>query len=218
MTIPARSPGRLVLIVGPSGAGKDTLIDYARERLREESTVCFVRRVITRRAAIGEAHETVDDAEFLRRVQAGAFVLHWQAHGLQYGLPGLVDDWLARCRVVVANGSRAVLSAARRRYAGLLVVNVTAPPEILAERLRRRGREDGPARLERLARNDSAAITGDDVRTLDNSGAPGIAGEQLVGILRDCAGAVRPAPSITGGARPAVAPIDSAWRDRGAAR
>lgn len=96
----------LILVVGPSGAGKDTLIDYARAQLRSDPSFHFARRVITRPPSVGEDHESVDIEEFQRR--AGAFALHWQAHGLFYGIPATVEDQLDCGAVVIANGSRAI--------------------------------------------------------------------------------------------------------------
>ncbi|WP_246777040.1 phosphonate metabolism protein/1,5-bisphosphokinase (PRPP-forming) PhnN [Microvirga sp. VF16] len=175
--------GRLILVVGPSGAGKDTLIDYARGRLQTERHVHFVRRVISRPAAVGEDHEPLDGDAFQRRVRAGAFALHWQAHGLSYGLPSAINAWLERGDVVVANGSRAVLSEARRRYPQVLVVNVTAPLDLLAQRLAGRGREDPESIRQRLARGEQQSVEGDDVLQIDNSGSPESAGQCLLAVL-----------------------------------
>ena len=144
----------LVLVVGPSGVGKDTLLEGARKALPGAR---FVRRIITRPAtAGGEDHEAVSDAEFSRR----AFALQWEAHGLRYGIPaGIVDD-LAVGRLVIANVSRGVIAEAVARF-GARVVEVTAPPEVLAARLAARGREtaaDVQARLARLVPVGAAAI------------------------------------------------------------
>ncbi|MGL6208736.1 MAG: phosphonate metabolism protein/1,5-bisphosphokinase (PRPP-forming) PhnN, partial [Paracoccaceae bacterium] len=139
-------PG-LYAIVGPSGAGKDTLIAGARA-VRPDLVV--VRRVITRpSAAGGEDFEGVTEPAFAARLSAGEFALDWQAHGLWYGIPAAQID---PARDVLFNGSRVALPAAQARFSGLVVVLVTAPVPVLAARLAARGREtatDIAARLER---------------------------------------------------------------------
>src|SRR5690606_33244326 len=79
--------GVFVAVVGPSGAGKDTVMGIARRRLADEPRVHFVRRVITRPADTNEDHEPLTAHEFAIRVAGGAVALHWCAHGLSYGLP-----------------------------------------------------------------------------------------------------------------------------------
>jgi ribose 1,5-bisphosphokinase len=110
--------------------------------------VRFVRRVITRPAAAGgEDHEAVTEAEFLQR----DFALQWQAHGLRYGIPAAVADDLAQGLTVVANVSRGVIAEAASQFP-VRVVEVTAPPALLAERLAARGRESPADVASRLAR------------------------------------------------------------------
>jgi phosphonate metabolism protein PhnN/1,5-bisphosphokinase (PRPP-forming) len=139
----------LVLVVGPSGAGKDTLLDAARVALADDPRFRFVRRVITRPAeAGGEAHEPVTEAEFATR----AFALSWQAHGLRYGIPADIETDLAAGRVVVANVSRGVIAEAARRFP-VRVIEVTASADILAARLASRGRETAADVAARLARS-----------------------------------------------------------------
>ena len=70
--------GVFIAVVGPSGAGKDTLINYARERLAGETAVLFVRRTVTRpNEGAGEDHETLTSEEFDRRKRRGVFSLSW---------------------------------------------------------------------------------------------------------------------------------------------
>ena len=136
----------LILIVGPSGAGKDTLLAAAKRALAADPRFHFVRRVITRPAdAGGEAHEAVTEREFAQR----EFALHWQAHGLHYGIPA---EALEVGRVVVANVSRTVIAGAARRF-DVKVIEVTAPHEVLAARLGTRGRESEADVAARLARS-----------------------------------------------------------------
>jgi ribose 1,5-bisphosphokinase len=139
----------LILVVGPSGAGKDTVLGMARQALAGDPRFRFVRRVITRPAAAGnEDHEPVSEAAFAQR----AFALRWQAHGLHYGIPRDVIDDLARDVVVVANVSRAVIAEAAETFP-VRVIEVTAPPDVLAQRLAERGRETAEEVAQRLARN-----------------------------------------------------------------
>lgn len=147
------SQGTLFLVVGPSGVGKDTLLDGARAALTTDARFVFARRVITRAAdAGGEDHEAVTSEEFSRRKQAGDFLLTWSAHGLDYGLPASLAQHLEQGRHVVANGSRATIEELAKLVANLVVIEVTAPATTVAARLRARGRESSPEIDGRLAR------------------------------------------------------------------
>lgn len=149
MTRPApREATRIFAIVGPSGAGKDTLIAGA---LALRPDLALVRRVITRpEAAGGEDFEGVTEAEFARRKAEGAFALDWQAHGLRYGIP--MDQVIGRPGTILFNGSRAALPMARQVFPGLGVIVITAPDAVLADRLAARGRETAEDIRARLAR------------------------------------------------------------------
>ncbi len=141
--------GVLVLVVGPSGAGKDTLIDAAREALRDDPCVRFARRVITRPAgAGGEAHEEATQEDFAGR----RFAFAWTAHGLHYGISEVVAEEMMAGHVVIANVSRGVIAEAAARFP-VRVIEVAAPPAVLAARLAARGREDAAARTARLSRS-----------------------------------------------------------------
>ncbi len=174
--------GRLVCIMGPSGAGKDTLIAYARAR-GDAARLIFAHRYITRAAdSGGENHVALSPAEFAARRAAGLFALSWHSHGLDYGIGGELDLWLGRGFTVVANIARAAWGEAQARYPGCSGVLVTAAPEILAQRLAARGREDPAAIAERLARE--VALPADAaLHRLDNSGDLAIAGDALLRLL-----------------------------------
>jgi ribose 1,5-bisphosphokinase len=133
-------PGRLIAVVGPSGAGKDTLIACARLRLAGEPMIVFPLRIVTRAASAAEHHQTISDRDFESALEQGAFAFWWEAHGLKYALPAAIDDDIRADRTVVCNVSRGMIGALRRRYACLGVVLVTAPAELLTTRLAARGR------------------------------------------------------------------------------
>ncbi|OYR16068.1 phosphonate metabolism protein/1,5-bisphosphokinase (PRPP-forming) PhnN [Brucella grignonensis] len=163
--------GCFVAVVGPSGAGKDTIMDAARVALAGDTRFHFVRRIITRPQMPGtEDHDSLDEASFEKAAGEGAFALHWQAHGLSYGLPKSLDDEIADGTVVIANVSRRVLGDIRRLYKSRSVVVITAQPDVLAERLASRGRESREEITARLAREVSFDDDAGDVVTIDNSG------------------------------------------------
>jgi len=137
--------------------------------------------VVTRDADAFEDHETLGEGEFLRAREGGRFALAWLAHGLFYGVPGQVDEWIAHGRVVVCNVSRAVVANVRARYPHSLVVLVTAKPDTLAARLAARGREGEEGRRERLARSASSDVALEADAVIDNDGVV----EDAVRRLRD---------------------------------
>ena len=128
-------PGRLILVVGPSGAGKDTLLGLARAACAEDCNIVFPRRVVTREASAFEDNEPINRESFARALADGAYAMHWEAHGHCYGLPRAIDDDIRAGRTVIVNVSRTVISAMRAVYADVVVVSITAPPDVLAERL-----------------------------------------------------------------------------------
>ncbi len=142
--------GQVFAVVGPSGAGKDTLMTAA---VRIRPDLVLIRRVITRPASAGgEDFDGVSEAAFDRRKAAGDFALDWRAHGLRYGIPVAIHSLLDDGRDVMFNGSRAALTLAQARFPTLVVVLVTAPIPVLTARLAMRGREtrdDIAARLQR---------------------------------------------------------------------
>jgi ribose 1,5-bisphosphokinase len=148
----ADAPGRLVLVVGPSGAGKDTLIDAARVACRDDASIVFPRRIITRPSSAAEDHDTLSEQAFDQAAKEGAFAIWWAAHGLRYGIPRAIDAALQAGRTVVCNVSRTVVPQVRERYVHVAVVLVTAPADVLAARLARRGRSSDGDVAQRIGR------------------------------------------------------------------
>lgn len=171
--------GLFVAIVGPSGAGKDTLIRGLRERLGETDGVFYVKRVVTRRADAHEDHDTLEESKFHEARELGRFALTWPAHGLLYGIPNCVDGQIASGGAVVCNVSRSVVADIRQRYLNSLVVLVTARPETLAARLAARGREGAEGRRERLDRAFAPDFAFDADAIVRNDGDLGEAVAQL---------------------------------------
>jgi ribose 1,5-bisphosphokinase len=173
MTPPRKpiGPGRLILVVGPSGGGKDTIIAGAKAACADNPTIVFPRRIVTRKASAAEDHDSLDDIAFNRALCDGAFAFCWQAHGLKYAIPCSADDDIRAGRTVICNVSRAVVDDVGARYKNVDVVLVTAPVEILAARLASRSRvSDGPLE-QRIKRNDAFTDFRADC-TICNTGTP----------------------------------------------
>ncbi|WP_291297358.1 phosphonate metabolism protein/1,5-bisphosphokinase (PRPP-forming) PhnN [Elioraea sp.] len=179
--------GTLVLVFGPSGAGKDSVIEAARAMLPDDAPVVFARRAITRpEGSGGEAHEAVSWAMFAARRAAGAFLLSWEANGNGYGIPRAVTGDLAAGRTVVASVSRTVLGEAARLGWPVLAVRVTAPAAVLAGRLAARGRESEGEISHRLARAGLAEPDlGLPVMEIVNGGALADAARRFADLLVD---------------------------------
>ncbi|KWV51724.1 ribose-phosphate pyrophosphokinase [Bradyrhizobium macuxiense] len=179
----AIGPGRLVLVVGPSGAGKDTLLGLARAACADDRNIVFPCRLITREASASEDNEQVSAEAFQRAVAGGDYAMHWEAHGHRYALSRAVDDDIRAGRAVIANVSRTVISATRRNYANVVVVSITAPPDVLAARLAMRARASDGKIEQRLARAvDETTATPD--FTIVNSGTADYHARQLVRIIK----------------------------------
>ncbi len=182
------SGGAFVAVAGPSGVGKDTIINYARGKLSADRRFVFVRRIITRTAdAQSEDHDTLADAEFAAAAAAGHFALLWQAHGLSYALPRSIDSDIAAGHVVVANISRQIIDDLKARYENFVLVVMSAHRDVIAQRLKARGRETDAeivARLERIAVEDTVRY---EAVRLENSGPREQAGERFVSVLEGIA-------------------------------
>ena len=167
----AIGPGRLILVVGPSGAGKDTLLGLAKAACAEDAGIVFPRRAITREASASEDNEEVSAGTFQEALSRGDFAMHWEAHGHRYALSRAIDDDIRAGRTVVANVSRTVISAMRGAYADVVVVLVTAPPNVLAERIALRARGSDGRLEQRLNRTVEDASTAPDVTIVNVSSA-----------------------------------------------
>ncbi|MFC6789836.1 phosphonate metabolism protein/1,5-bisphosphokinase (PRPP-forming) PhnN [Methylobacterium komagatae] len=168
-----------VLVVGPSGAGKDTLIRMARDSLAGEVGIVFAQRLVTRPPSADEDNAPIDADAFARAEAEGRFALSWRAHGLGYAVPKRLGRLARSGSVVVCNVSRRIVCEARSRFARTQVVEITAPPEVLAQRLAARARAEDGNLAARLARRGSVVPD----LTIDNSGAPEVGAATFIDYL-----------------------------------
>lgn len=164
-------------------------MERARAALDGDDRFRFVQREITRPAdAGGEAHVAVTPAEFAARRSAGGYALSWEAHGLGYGIPAEVAGDLAAGRVVVANISRASIAEAAAKFP-TLVLEITAPAEVLAARLSARGRETADDIAARLKR-EVALPEGVRVARVVNDRSAEEGAATVVNILKEASGSL----------------------------
>ena len=186
-SVRAVSSARLIYTVGPSGAGKDSLLAWLRLTMPAQFNLHFARRCITRAVqADGEVHESVDVETFRLLRDSNAFVLNWAANGLHYGvrreelLPLQRDQW------VIVNGSRAYLAEAQSKFPELRVLHISASKATLRQRLQARGRETPDAIESRIERAVSLSVSPQtSFIEICNNGSLDAAGRRLIDLLGD---------------------------------
>jgi ribose 1,5-bisphosphokinase len=176
-------PGALVIVCGPSGAGKDTLLRYVADSRRADPRVVFARRVVTRPASDFEDNESVSDAAFEAMAHNQAFAFWWSAHGHKYGIPSSIDAEIDKGCCVVANVSRLIIESVRDRYARVVVVLITASPEVLAQRLAQRSRASDGDIGQRIARTQAVADRFRPDTVIVNDGAIDAAARELANVI-----------------------------------
>jgi ribose 1,5-bisphosphokinase len=175
----------LVYLMGPSGAGKDSLLRQARAVLTEGDMIAFAHRYITRPPdPQHENYVALTDVEFRTRRDKGLFSYDWRAHGVRYAVGKEVETWRRAGFLVVVSGSREHFKSLTPAPKTLFPVLITAPPEAIARRLAQRGREDPAAQAARRERNAALTIEDPAVATIDNSGTIEDAGERFLALLR----------------------------------
>lgn len=151
---------KLIYVMGPSGVGKDSLLNWLRshvQTLQPKPALHFARRTITRAAGDAtEDHEAIGQEDFAKLAQEGAFALHWQAHGLYYGVRR--TEMTDRGGWVIVNGSRVYVQEARERCPGMTVLHFSAPENIVRQRLLSRQRETADQVEARVLRSRTAAV------------------------------------------------------------
>ncbi|NTS78867.1 phosphonate metabolism protein/1,5-bisphosphokinase (PRPP-forming) PhnN [Catenovulum sp. SM1970] len=186
---------KLFYVIGPSGAGKDSLLNHLRQHYSPDDGIAVAHRYITRDAnAGGENYISLSEEEFLHRKEAGLFFMDWQSHGYYYGIGLEVSIWLGRGINVVVNGSRGYLPEARVRFNNVRPILVHVETDILRERLLARGREPNTQiekRLARASQSDSDLLSSNTVLKVDNNGPIELAGKALFDLIMSEVGCSR---------------------------
>jgi ribose 1,5-bisphosphokinase len=180
--------GTLFYLIGPSGAGKDALLAYARDQLAGSSPVLFSHRYITRPSqAGGENHIALSPVEFDQRQQLGLFALSWQSHQYKYGIGVEIEIWMQLGAAVVVNGSREYLPQASQRYPHMQVIKLEVHSDTIRQRLQERGRETAEEIEARIAHNQQLApVEHPHLHVLNNDTPLSETGAKLLALLNRC--------------------------------
>jgi len=157
--------------MGPSGAGKDTLLKAARATL-DGHGFAFAHRYITRPLVPDdEIFVPLTQAAFAERKAANLFAFDWRARDVGYAIGSEIDAWRAAGLTVVVSGSRAHFAGGAPGRLGAVPVLIEAAPAVLAARLAARGREPFGEIAARLARTAELDPHIPGAIRIDNSGA-----------------------------------------------
>jgi ribose 1,5-bisphosphokinase len=175
---------KLFYIIGASGVGKDSLMNYARTIIDGAHMVQFAHRYITRPALVGnENHISLTEKEFEARKALQLFAMHWNSHDQQYGIGTEINTWMKNGGKVVINGSREYLATAQSLYPQLIPILITATPDIILQRLISRNREDADTIQKRFDRNKYITTNTQGCILLENNNALEDAGNKLAQLI-----------------------------------
>ena len=149
--------GAWIFVCGPSGVGKDSVIDAAQQTLGDRQDIVFARRLVTRPADGAPNHDPVSEPVFVSLLSRSALCWHWQAHGFHYGIDQHYAEAVRAGRRVVVNGSRAHVGALVPSP-GVRLVLITADPVDVEIRLKTRARDATQAVSARLARASQCLV------------------------------------------------------------
>lgn len=170
--------------MGPSGSGKDTLINWLADNLVSDNKIMFVRRTVTRdKDSSSEDHQTLSADQFDAVERAGKFAVTWNAHGLRYGIPIAALAHINTGGIAIANGSRRALPELAKVFGDILVINLNVDRAILAARLAARGREDAEQIQRRLSRMETPIGEQFETNQIDNSGDIDLAGNAVLSVI-----------------------------------
>ena len=178
--------GRLVLVVGPSGVGKDSVLRYAMAHFAGDARFMFPRRCVTRAVDVAaEDHDSVDERTFNERAGEGAFALMWEAHGHKYGVRNNINAELQRGRIVAVNVSRTIIAEVAGRYQNAVVIEIAADPAVRQARLAARGREAADDIKQRARREVMTPAHSLPLHIIRNDGNVSDAGDEFCNLLAE---------------------------------
>lgn len=169
---------KIILIIGPSGAGKDTLLRHAN--IAFEGKLNFVKRYITREADLNESNYFIDSDAFELLKYNDYFASYWNAHGNYYGIP----KKFIRNGLNIISISRSRIEDFETKYDNVYTINITISKEQLKQRLLSRARESEEEIEKRLSRNYEK-IEAQRLIEFDNSGSLEESKQKFISVLKE---------------------------------
>jgi len=150
----AKANGLLLVVSGPSGVGKTTIVHEVIRRLGGEFSVSATTRARTERERDGVDYHFVDQPTFQKWIDAGRFLEFAQVFGRSwYGtLQDQVEHALGEGKLIVLDIDVQGAKSVKQKMPAAFTVFVMPPSEdTLLKRLHARGREDEAAIQRRFA-------------------------------------------------------------------
>ena len=149
--------GTLVVVSGPSGVGKSTIVQHLKQRLNAQLSVSATTRPPGPTERDGRDYFFLDPEQFQQKVRDGEFLEHAEYLGYCYGTPaGPVQEALSEGNIVLLEieiqGGLQV--AAMMPDAVMVYILPPARSKALDERLQGRGRDREETIRQRLAHAD----------------------------------------------------------------
>lgn len=137
-------PGLLLIISGPSGVGKSTIVNELVERLGAVLSVSMTTRPMGPSDVDGEHYMFVNEREFRDLVKLGQMLEYAQVYDNLYGTPAApVEEALAAGQTVILEIDVKGANAVKQQLPQAVGILIEPPSdEVLLARLRARKRED----------------------------------------------------------------------------
>jgi len=173
---------RIILLVGPSGSGKDSLLRFARKAFKSDASIVFARRYITRPPDTSEDNYYIDAIAFAHLEAAGFFLSTWRAHGNLYGIADHLFSDRQPYAVLICPVSRAAIADFEGHDPHATTIEISVDKDVLRKRLQGRGREQDGDIDRRLRRADQPVLARNHIR-FDNSAPLERSGQRFVTLL-----------------------------------
>ena len=146
--------GRILIISGPSGSGKSSIINYLLAELENAVlSVSTTSRKSRTNEIDGVDYNFVTKDEFIKLVKEDKFIEHEEIHGNLYGTrKDMVEDALEFGKLLIFDVDTRGMVSVKKMFPDISVtVFITTPSrDVLEDRLQKRGTETAEAIKKRL--------------------------------------------------------------------